>query len=434
MSVIPLHARLSSIHPFTSTAEEYDTVFVAAANEMSGKYFGPLSTKDFLDYYLPETKDLPNMPLFQTKASETDMYGDMIAALQPFCGDIVLLDTHAHEDPDSGVFLGRRIKPDISFYDKSNMPASGDNPTNAKTMLGFMEFKNNPDDEPFSADGTTDFERDVAKARDTRGQIAVYNTSISASQFRTRVFSVFINKSTCRLMCAARCGTFVTESFHYTKDPSLATFFWRLSHSSPETRGIDTTCTRVTGTSVEIAEARQALDLSVTAPLYKVSVVDEVSAEPSYYLVSDPFTTSHHSHTGRCSRCFRAYDLKRKRVVLLKDNWRVLGYDAEGKTYRDLNLKKIQNIPQLVTAGDVLQSPGWKCGDEPFLEDQQRRVHYHYRLVLDTVGHSLDHFKSTWGLVNAILDAMIAHQEAFQADRLHRDISVGNIIITDAGC
>ncbi|KIK67589.1 hypothetical protein GYMLUDRAFT_36329 [Collybiopsis luxurians FD-317 M1] len=381
------------------------------------------------------------MPEFRTtnfaavseKRSETEMYNVMISALEPFCRDISLLDTSTHEDPDSGVFLDRCIKPDISFYEKSNVPASGDNPTNAKAMLGFIEFKNSPVDEPFSTEGTP-FETDTPSARDTRGQIALYNTSISASQFRTRVFSVFVNQSACRLMCATRCGTFVTESFNYTQDSSLATFFWRLSHSSAETRGIDTTFHRVTEENSEITNARQALQLVNGETLYKVSVVDEESSQPSFYTVSDPFTTSHRSPTGRCCRCFQAYDLQWNRIVLLKDNWRVDGYDPEGKTYWVLNSKRVRNIPQLITAGNVSESPGWTCGNEPFLKQQKRRVHLHYRLVLDTVGYSLTHFTSTWQLVNAIYDAIIAHGDAFRlASRLHRDISVGNIIITDDG-
>ncbi|KIK67587.1 hypothetical protein GYMLUDRAFT_190229 [Collybiopsis luxurians FD-317 M1] len=435
------HARTSSIHPLTSTAEEHDSAFVAAANEMAGKYFGPISTNEFLDYYLPTNNDMPQIPEFCTtnfaaisgKRSETEMYIVMISALKPFCQDIVLLNTSTHEDPDSGVFLDRCIKPDISFYDKTNAPASGDNPTSAKTMLGFIEFKNSPNDEPFSINDTP-FEPDTPTARDTRGQIALYNTSISASQFRTRVFSVFVNQSTCRLMCATRCGTFVTESFNYTQDSSLATLFWRLSHSSAETRGIDTTFHRVTEEDLEIANARQTLQLVNGETLYKVSVVDEESFKTSFYIVSDPFTASHCSPTGRCSRCFQAYDLQRNKVVLLKDNWRIDGFDPEGKTYRVLNSKNVRNIPQLITAGNVSGSPGWTCGNEPFLQQQKRGVHLHYRLVLDTVGYSLTHFTSTWQLVNAIYDAIIAHGDAFTlASQLHRDISVGNIIITDDG-
>ncbi|KAF5371049.1 hypothetical protein D9757_010299 [Collybiopsis confluens] len=441
----PTHNRIGSFHPFTSTAELFDPVFVAAAKEMSAKYFGPISTNEFLDYYLPENPLMASMPQFspgpfQTVAAhaiETEMYGDMISALQPFCGDIILLDTHAHANSDSKVFLEHSIKPDVSFYDKSDMPSPEANPTNAKQMLGFMEFKNHLQEEPFSDTGM--FERDAVRARDTRGQIAVYNTTIAASQFRTRVFSVFINMSTCRLMCATRSGTSLTKSFDYTKEPWLAIFFWRLSLSGTEARGIDSTFQRVKEETTVSGEARQALGLSSTAPLYKVSVVDDQSKETSFYLVSDPFTDSHRYPTGRSSRCFYAYNLQSKikvttasrKVLLLKDNWRVDGYTAEGEIYRELNQQDVPHIPKLVTAGGVSHCT---CGNEPFLERKTRRIHHHYRLVLDTVGRPLTHFDSTWQLVNVILDAMDAHYKAVdRCSLLHRDISSGNIVITDQG-
>ncbi|KAF5383892.1 hypothetical protein D9757_007383 [Collybiopsis confluens] len=413
----PAHARMSSTLPFTTTAQEFDPVFVLAAEEMSDKYFGPISPSEFLDWYLPNNHEIPPIPQL-----DTEIFAQV--ASEPVETRIL--------DSQPAVFHGRRIKPDISFYANSNAPPP-DHPTNSSLMLGFMEFKNDLADEPFADDGPK-FEPDAVKPRDTRGQIAVYNTSIAASQFRTRVFSAFINGSSCRLMCATRSGTSVTRSFDYTKDPSLATFFWRLSHSSPETRGIDTTFCRITEEDAEVKAARSALHLDDTAPVYRVSVVDEVSNETSFFLVSEPFTTSHFSPTGRCSRCFLAYDAPQDRVVLLKDHWRVEGYDPEGCTYRALNLIPVPNIPDLVTAGDVLGCPGSTCGNEVFLEHHQRRIHHHYRLVLNTVGHSLTHFESTWQLVGAILDALIAHQVAFEkGSRLHRDISVGNIIITDEG-
>ncbi|KAF5391982.1 hypothetical protein D9757_003325 [Collybiopsis confluens] len=397
---------MSSTQPFTSTSEEYDSVFVVAAQEMDGKYFGPISTQEFLDHYLPDSGQIPPMPQidfgsFAQVVSETvenRMYEPMISALQPFCRGITLINSANHEDSQPGVFHGRRIKPDISMYDDADIPPSN-SPTDSRTMLGFMELKNCPCDEPFS-DGGPRFESNAVRPRDTRGQIAVYNTTIAASQFRTRVFSVFVNGASCRLMCATRSGTSVTQSFNYVKDLSLATFFWRLSYSSPETRGIDTTFKQVTEEGAEAQAARFELALEPNAKLYRVSVVDKVSEKTMFFVVSEPFTTSHLSPTGCCTRCFRAYDTQRGKVVLLKDNWRVDGYDAEGDTYRKLNAVSVPHIPLLVAAGDVSGFPGSTCGEESFLGQHKRRIHSHYRLVLDTVGHSLTHFESTWQLSN----------------------------------
>ncbi|KAH8913458.1 hypothetical protein BT69DRAFT_186683, partial [Atractiella rhizophila] len=60
----------------------------------------------------------------------------------------------------------------------------------------------------------------------------------------------------------------------------------------------------------------------------------------------------------------------------------------------------------------------------------------HYRLVLDKVVRPLWEFPSTKCLVQALADALEAHQKAFdssggQASILHRDISEGNILFDD---
>lgn len=92
----PAHNRLSSTHPFTSTAQEYDPVFVVAAEEMKNKFFGPISINQFLEYYLP----INNIAMpewdpesFRHVASsscsgETQMYDPMVRV------DIILLSNN----------------------------------------------------------------------------------------------------------------------------------------------------------------------------------------------------------------------------------------------------------------------------------------------------------------------------------------------------
>ncbi|KAI9067735.1 hypothetical protein FKP32DRAFT_1672828 [Trametes sanguinea] len=56
----------------------------------------------------------------------------------------------------------------------------------------------------------------------------------------------------------------------------------------------------------------------------------------------------------------------------------------------------------------------------------------HMRIVIDEVGRPLTEFKSTRELVTALRDAVIGHQQAWlRAGILHRDVSVGNILIVD---
>ncbi|PCH38930.1 hypothetical protein WOLCODRAFT_167705 [Wolfiporia cocos MD-104 SS10] len=57
----------------------------------------------------------------------------------------------------------------------------------------------------------------------------------------------------------------------------------------------------------------------------------------------------------------------------------------------------------------------------------------HMRVVLDTVGESLDKFTSTKQLVQAIRDAIIGHLLAYLSGVLHRDVSFGNVMLVRKG-
>ncbi|KAI0330461.1 hypothetical protein GY45DRAFT_1277729 [Cubamyces sp. BRFM 1775] len=57
------------------------------------------------------------------------------------------------------------------------------------------------------------------------------------------------------------------------------------------------------------------------------------------------------------------------------------------------------------------------------------RRHFHYRIVVEEVGLSLETFEDGHHLVSVIYDCIGAHKQAAQAGILHRDISGGNILI-----
>jgi hypothetical protein len=128
-------------------------------------------------------------------------------------------------------------------------------------------------------------------------------------------------------------------------------------------------------------------------------------------------------------------------------------YEPEGDIYRELHGKGVRYIPEFITAGDV-PGIGHSCGKVGLfcndITETPPGVHYHYRLVLGSVGDPLKSFFSTWELVNAAKCALIgnilyismtlrlitddcsspAHRDAAtKAKILHRDISLGNIMI-----
>ncbi|KAI0641693.1 hypothetical protein C8Q79DRAFT_287183 [Trametes meyenii] len=62
-------------------------------------------------------------------------------------------------------------------------------------------------------------------------------------------------------------------------------------------------------------------------------------------------------------------------------------------------------------------------------EDCPLRRHMHYRLVVEEVAMPLTKFQNGRQLVSIILDCVVAHQDAFKAGIVHRDVSGGNILI-----
>ncbi|KAI0253866.1 hypothetical protein BJV78DRAFT_1122546, partial [Lactifluus subvellereus] len=145
---------------------------------------------------------------------------------------------------------------------------------------------------------------------------------------------------------------------------------------------------------------------------------------------------------GRSTRTSVAYDVQKKRCVYMKDSWRVVVPNGavEGEVYRVLNGHNVKNIPQCVEFCDF----GWDCYhetqtrsfyDQPWLPQglQSIPIRRHHRLVLDTVGKRLDQFSNSHELVCTIHADIysVAHKEAYLHGVLHRDISFGNILITD---
>ncbi|CAA7260739.1 unnamed protein product [Cyclocybe aegerita] len=434
----PRHDRMSSTEPLTSTAFIKDDVFIAAANEMKGKFVGFIKPEVFLDRFLPISVNAPAMPPVNRDEfvpiaqlqKEPDMYHPLIKALEPFCKDITLVNTSAVEDKGTRALLHRSVKPDISCYKSDEVPA-GPDITCARSMLSYIELKNHEHDEPFGVASKDPIERTSDGARDTRGQLATYANAIQATQFRTHVLSVVINRSRCRFIHWTRSCAIVTEGFDYTSEDWLAKFFWRLSHAGDVARGLDTSVIPLNTVSEETTRARRALGITDEVPIFKISVTDDQTKKTSYYIVSEPFTKNHVHPLGRGTRCFQAFDCQTKAIVLLKDTWRIEGYEKEGDIYRELHKHGVSYIAGLVAAGDVGGVTN-TCGKTS--ETSKHRVHVHYRLVLDTVGSHLTDFDSTHEMVTAVHCALIAHFEAVtKAGILHRDVSVGNIIITDSG-
>jgi len=152
----------------------------------------------------------------------------------------------------------------------------------------------------------------------------------------------------------------------------------------------------------------------------------------------------------------RLYATAHITTQFLKDTWRVIiaGQLPEHQIYPRLHAKKVKNIAQLKEGADILthKTITHEAAEIfPSKDFPNIRKFRHYRLALDDVGRDLYAFSSVKELVKAIHDATIgkhvvcnqeradyltsnnvAHDDVFfGADILHRDISIGNVILNN---
>ncbi|TFK62769.1 hypothetical protein BDN72DRAFT_803862, partial [Pluteus cervinus] len=139
-----------------------------------------------------------------------------------------------------------------------------------------------------------------------------------------------------------------------------------------------------------------------------------------------------------------ALDIAKPGLVFLKDTWRILSSPPEHETYKKLEAQKVRNIAQCIIGQDV--GLGLGTLDSRFHETQtgvyvnepwnngshSLRPFRHYQLVLEYIKLGLSGFRNVRELVILIRDAFIAFDDAFMlAHILHRDISIGNIMIKE---
>ncbi|KAI0648470.1 hypothetical protein C8Q79DRAFT_1102892 [Trametes meyenii] len=204
-------------------------------------------------------------------------------------------------------------------------------------------------------------------------------------------------------------------------------------------------------------------------------------AGPRTFLVGKPVFQAP-GPIGRCTRGYVALDPDSKRFVWLKDTWRpnYRGVDPEGNVLQKLRDLHARNVPTFVCHGDLdgqdTQSPQFfqptkrtkrqklahnatvpstslpfvsegaalfgvqrakdgkvECIESAFDDGEDVRLRHlrHYRLVVAEVGLPLQDFTCGRELVSVIRDCIRAHSDAATSDAkmLHRDISIGNILI-----
>lgn len=446
----------------------------------------------FLDASLPTTSIPQYKPLknrsfkaghtfnkILTAENEFGMYDPFIKSMKKFAPRLHFVDTHAQPDKRNGFPFD--IKPDISIYHGSHSVEGCD--LSLLDMHVEFKTKNDPFASPHDNDEEnegkdnpstpasssawsspihSDFDADDTfvgpspNSKDARipsigvdkpfvipfsdttellGQIGAYTAAQLGLQFRTHCFSVIIFKDVARILRWDREGAVVTGPISYNADQGLAEFFSRFSQAPPELRGVDTTVSFAS--EDEAIRARTKLGLSSDTTMFKTTIPRSGDSLP-FPIIFPRLDFVPTTPAGRATRTCVAYDLSGDRKVFFKDSWRVDAEDVapEGKIYALLNEQGVRNVPTCLASGDVVCQPEQLTMtvvlsrlDWVFRSELVLTAHRHHRIVLNIVGESLAKFTSSRELVQNVHDALIAHQDAFRAGVLHRDISPGNIIV-----
>ncbi|KAL4065668.1 hypothetical protein V8B97DRAFT_2010329 [Scleroderma yunnanense] len=446
-SSTPLSHRTSGSRPCISlphpNAEKERDYFVLGTRD---RFVGPMPVDLFIDRFLPTegTTDIPPVAgLFDnvTSTKKAIMYMPLITAIEKHLEGFKVEDASVLS---STVQLGETyLKPDIASCDEDSQRK--DEKRTGFSALGMgAEFKKSALFDPFDDAEGTPFE-DTIHEKSTRSQMTVYATAQFGKQFRHFIFSVIILGQMARIVNWERAGATVTNAFNYVQNPEiLVRFFHRFACLSRKDRGWDTSVTPIEkkppGISLDVAleiimAARKALSSSPASSLFWIQV--RARGDPNadkgpefrYYIGSRPCCP--YSLDQRSTRVWKVYSVSTRQVVFLKDTWRIDAndIDPEDVTYRKLHEKNVRNIATVEAFGDVGYSTVTQSlTDEPWSKVKEKITSY--RLVLKEVGLPLTHFLCTRDLVNTMRDAIIALSEALElAKILHRDISVGNIII-----
>ncbi|RDX42650.1 hypothetical protein OH76DRAFT_1488529 [Lentinus brumalis] len=455
------------------------------------RYF--LASRQFISVkdMLPSRSAFKSVPA--RAATPTEIYEPLLAALnkaenqESRCPGFVF-DNASARSPHP-----RRLgytTPHLCLYRRDHLELVQSSQSQSRTEIGYSElfievtadptldyFTDPPNDATDEARLSHDFVTHSDDARSTTfmdralGQHISYVTEIFARQHRHFLFSVAMFGSRARLFRWDRIGCIVTESFDIRAQPEvLCDFLWRFSHASDGRRGHDLTVQVASSedeavfaecikahVQLQLGAKAEGLEEAVSAHYVSghvsaVHVLQQGSIARAdtirRYLVSRP-VISPLSLVGKGTRGFWAVDSSTREVLFLKDTWRTL--ELEGHTLQRMSAEGVRNIPPVARHGEVPDylpreerkfeahefqatltdefcSDPWTCVLLGSKYSLSKRTHY--RLVLGIVGYTLRQITGTQELLRASYDVLQAMSDARIKDyRLHRDISIGNVIL-----
>ncbi|KAH9946601.1 hypothetical protein B0H21DRAFT_693419 [Amylocystis lapponica] len=452
-----------------------------------------MPVQDFINKFLPRSTstDMPssadafkNVPTMPTK-QQTEFYDRLKktkkkSKIPSRCPGFVFKNTSNR----ASIWGDELWKPDICCYAEQTVNLAVASNGKPLAHLGyaelFIDVKKTPDhdffnDPPDDADRSEhQFILDIADKGICRyatmalAQNVAYATEACARQHRTFYLSMSLAGTFMRFIRWDCAGAIASESFDIHEQPELlCNFLWRFAHASATERGHDPTVEfAAAGDEARFREtisrrikfetgfAGKELDDAINehyqpGVVTVINVEDNLGKHTERLLVSRPVVSPF--SVSRAMRGYWAVTTENE-VVFLKDNWRDPTLHQEGENIEDMEKANVVNIPKILIHGDVPAPPrkkvsrtatawsriqhtqtdkftgcNWVCRG-----GRVRSVsgYTHYRLVSKTVGYPLKHFVDAGELLQGTFDAYEAMTSAYVNNRrLHRDISIGNIIL-----
>jgi hypothetical protein len=230
------------------------------------------------------------------------------------------------------------------------------------------------------------FEKPGTEPEITRGQMMIYATEAFAHQPSLHLFQILVCGKHARFLFFDHSGVIVSDAFNYTSEEGsrlMARFIWTYNHMSSPARGWDNSVQPAT--AEEKTAFKSAMDeflknmndfehpqrliphaedtINPSYPILRVTVENELFDDSGELtglgdgvevIVQRPFFR-HFSAIGRATRGYIAYHLKERRLMFLKDTWRLVHHMLTPERLICTKLKSAGNryVPEVLCGGDV---------------------------------------------------------------------------------
>ncbi|KAK0222893.1 hypothetical protein EDD85DRAFT_860133 [Armillaria nabsnona] len=306
----------------------------------------------------------------------------------------------------------------------------------AENMTGeSTEEEERADDTELSPDEDYPFDNGTFRGQRTRGQICAYAGATMSLQFRTHFFTAVIFGSYARLLRGDHSSVIVSRRFNYAERPLiLFRFYKRFAQLTLAQRGRDPRIsipTQAQGQAARKAFKRYAPEFwrgkAFVTRLALLRLTVGSRSDKRVFIIGAPdWHQGGYSPFGRPTRHGMAYCELNKKTFFYKDYWREDARHTipESEVYHLLAEHEIPHVAQMELGGDN----GFETIGHGYTSKAWARGHHQIRclighlIVLITKGRPLESFETAKQLVSCVADAM--------EGILHRDISVGNIMMT----